>query len=194
MKFEKLKPHIWYLFLTITSTVFVIYNYKKISNLEALNPINIIFIIWLVLLIMPLFSEIELPGVKLKKEIANAKEELSSNLRDLRIDLIDLKINNNSSAGVYIGNDFLPNVAKLNALVHENEKEEVKNSRVATMESNEHSKNDKSIESESHNNFTYEPSSDSIFLFSVRSYIEQNLVDIASKLGFGENSKSKRNG
>ena len=57
----------WYLVLLILSTIYV-WNYRyEIFQLSDLNVAVVIFLLWLVLLIMPLFSEVEFFGIKFKK-------------------------------------------------------------------------------------------------------------------------------
>jgi hypothetical protein len=77
-----LKNNWWYLILLSLSTIYITYYRDDIYQLEKLNAKNLIFIVWLVLLLFPLFSEMELFGLRLKREIDKAKAEVKENLND----------------------------------------------------------------------------------------------------------------
>lgn len=71
-----LKKRGWHIFLLIISSAYVyIYRYD-IYQMTELNAQNLIFILWLILLGLPLFSEIEIGSIKLKKEIEQTRTEL----------------------------------------------------------------------------------------------------------------------
>ena len=72
---EILKKNVWYLFLLLISSIYIFINRNDIYQLTKLNVHNLIFILWLVLLILPLFSEIEIGSVKLKKELEKSYPE-----------------------------------------------------------------------------------------------------------------------
>lgn len=65
----------WYLVLLFATTGFVVYyrNNVSIFELKEINAMNLIFILWLILLVFPLFSEMEFFGIKVKKEVEEAK-------------------------------------------------------------------------------------------------------------------------
>lgn len=108
-----LKHKWWYLILLILSTIYVLHNKSDIYQLKEFNAMNLIFILWLILLILPLFSEIEFFGIKLKKEVEKAKAEVKENLNELRMQIMDLKISNSNANTINIGNDFLPPEQKI---------------------------------------------------------------------------------
>lgn len=55
-----------------------------IYELKELNARNLIFILWLILLLLPLFSEMEFLGVKIKKEVQKETEEVKGLLQNLQ--------------------------------------------------------------------------------------------------------------
>ena len=101
----------WYIVLLCAGTAYVVLNRKAIYQLDKMNAVNVIFIVWLVVLILPLFSEIELFGIKLKKEVEKVKEDVSDSkkeIKDVKDQLIDLKISNSVSAVVNVAMQPLP--------------------------------------------------------------------------------------
>ena len=72
------KRRIWYGALLLISTIYVFYYRKEIYQIERLNTQNLIFLIWLLLLLFPLFSEVELFGIKMKKEIEAATKDIKN--------------------------------------------------------------------------------------------------------------------
>ena len=47
-------------------------------SFENITIFHVIFILWIILLICPLFSEMELFGVKLKREVEKVKEDIAN--------------------------------------------------------------------------------------------------------------------
>ena len=70
--------------------------------MKELNARNLIFILWLILLAFPLFSEMDFLGIKIKKEVDKATEELKSS-----INLLFSQINStNSVSGSMTVNNY----------------------------------------------------------------------------------------
>ena len=89
-----LKRKFWYIMLLFFSSVYV-WNYRdEIHQLKEFNAQNLIFLLWLLLLLLPLFSEMEIFGVKLKKEVEKSKREIKDSISELKSQIIDMKINN----------------------------------------------------------------------------------------------------
>lgn len=64
-----IKKRGWYVFLLIISTIYV-YGYRfEIYQMTELNAQNLIFVLWLILVGLPLFSEIEIGSVKQKRRL-----------------------------------------------------------------------------------------------------------------------------
>ena len=62
---------IWYVLLLVLSSVYVGVNFCQLvtqSYITQLNGNSLIFILWLILLVLPLFNSIEGYGFKLSKE------------------------------------------------------------------------------------------------------------------------------
>lgn len=92
--FEKvkqvLKKHWWYFVLLIGSTVYVFIYKNDIYQLTELNTHNLVFLLWLVLLALPLFSEIEIGSVKLKKEVEKTRAEVKEAIGELKLQILDI--------------------------------------------------------------------------------------------------------
>lgn len=73
---------LWYAFLFIGSTVYVILNYEQCCDLtftSSFNGFNVIFVFWLILLILPLFERFEGFGVNIKLRHQNKKSVQAAN-------------------------------------------------------------------------------------------------------------------
>ena len=81
-----------------------------------LNAHNLIFILWLVLLGLPLFSEIEIGGVKLKKEIEQTRAEVKESFGELKLQILDMEIANSNSNTFVVNNQPLPSKDELSQL------------------------------------------------------------------------------
>ncbi|MFA0816215.1 MAG: hypothetical protein ACC608_10560 [Anaerofustis sp.] len=114
---DKIKSKWWYISLFIGSSIYVFFNRKDIYDLNSLNVRNLIFIIWIVLLILPLFSEVELLGVKLKKEVEKAKEEVKVSLQNLQTQLTQIQLNNSIANNFSFTNGSLPSEQKIEELL-----------------------------------------------------------------------------
>ena len=111
-----LKKRWWYFFLLIISSVYIfIYRYD-IYQMTELNAHNLIFILWLVLLGLPLFSEIEIGSIKLKKEIEQTRAEVKESIGELKLQLLDIKIANSNSNTFVVNNQPLPSKDELSQL------------------------------------------------------------------------------
>lgn len=98
---EAIKKRWWYIFLVIISSIYVFVCRNDIFQMTELNAKNLIFILWLILLILPLFSEIEIGSVKLKKEIEQTRADVKESVGELKHQILDLKISNNNAMYVY---------------------------------------------------------------------------------------------
>ena len=103
---------IWYLILLILTTIYVIKNFTSFINLCFachFNGNSIIFILWIILLLMPLIDSIEGYGFKFNKERSD-KERQTRELQDLSDKLVN--------------RDSYSNIADLNSLLNELRKED----------------------------------------------------------------------
>lgn len=116
------KERAWYTALLICSTIYVYINKKQIYDFSTLNGYNLIFIVWLFLLLYPLFAEMEILGVKIKKEVQKANSELKENVEKMKEQIIELRIANNINNTIHI-EGVLPTKEQLsNLLLEANQK------------------------------------------------------------------------
>jgi len=87
----------WYLILLVASTLYVVLQRKSIGPLSVMTVQNLIFYIWLLLLFFPLFSEMEIMGIKLKKEVEKATKGVKDSITELKLQIMDLKISNSNA-------------------------------------------------------------------------------------------------
>lgn len=158
----------WYLILLICSSFYVWHYRLDIYELSTLNSQSLIFILWLVLLVFPLFSEIELLGVKVKKELEKTTKEVKSDINDLKLQLLDFKVTNSVAQTFYVGNQPLPPKNELAELSVEAEK----------VSQNSEFLRHGAINAD--NNV----SEDSVYLFKVRLGLENKLSELCSKTGY----------
>ena len=115
----------WYIVLLLFSSLYVWKSRYYISDLSSLTPENVVFLIWIVLLLFPLFSEMEFMGVKIKRAIEQANAEVKESIQELKLQMIDLKVSNSFS--VQIGNNAMPSqteIDKLQKVLPDNQQEE----------------------------------------------------------------------
>ena len=163
-----LKKRWWYTILVIASSVYVFHYRNEIHQLTNLTAQNLVFILWLILLIIPLFSEVEIGNVKLKREIEQTRSEVKASANELRLQIMDLKISNSNTVVV---NQPLATKSELLEL----EK---------TLENN----NLDSFDQEIFSNVT----DDSIFLFKVRLSLETLLTGLCDKLDYTDRKSMQR--
>lgn len=168
-----IKHRIWYLILLFTSSYFIYINRADVLALEfnKFNLINLIFVFWIVLLVLPLFSEMELFGVKLKKEVEKNKAELKDSIYELKSQILELKISNSlaNSQSISIYNQ-LPTDKEVEQLLDD----------VAKT-----STDDKVQPQNSVDDFISETS---IYLFKVRLTLEKQLGILCEKTGYVGNA------
>ena len=97
---KMLKKKWWYFVLVTGSSAYVLYYRYEIYGLTELTARNLIFILWLVLLGLPLFSEIEIGNVKLKKEVERTRAEVKEAVHELRLQVMELKVSNSNTVVV----------------------------------------------------------------------------------------------
>lgn len=160
------KKRCWYIILLIISTIYVYRFRNDIFQITELNIQNIIFVLWLILLGLPLFSEIEVGSVKLKKEIERTRSEVKESVDELKIQILDLKItNSNSNTLVFNNPPSLPPKDVLDQLQKETNSQ----------------KNDQAETSPE-----FGISEDTIYLFQVRLSLEKQLTALCNLFQYGE--------
>lgn len=75
------KRKFWYALLLVSSTLYLGYNRFAIVRLDDSSLISAVFLVWIILLLFPLFSELEFLGIKIKKEV---KKEVEKNNEELK--------------------------------------------------------------------------------------------------------------
>ena len=87
MKIQPPLKAAWWLFLVAGLTFFLKARLPDLLSGKAASADIAVFGVWMALLLAPLFSEVSLLGVTLKRELGKLKEEISSQLTDVRADL-----------------------------------------------------------------------------------------------------------
>ena len=72
---NKSKKNYWYFFLLTISSIYVYRYMYDIYQMTELDVHNLVFILWIILLGLPLFSQIEVGNIKLKREIEQNRNE-----------------------------------------------------------------------------------------------------------------------
>lgn len=161
----------WYhIILLALSTGYLLRNHFKIEKLDDFSLISTVFIIWVVLLLLPLFSELEFLGVKIKREVQQevekSNEEIKGNIRDIQAQITQLQISNNIANQVTVNGGPLPSETKIDELIAEVH---------ALSEANKDKKETDTAEKAA--------PEQSIKLFEMRLGIETALKDICEKYG-----------
>lgn len=162
---QVLKKHWWYFFLLIISSIYVFTYRYDIDQMTELNAQNLIFILWLILLGLPLFSEIEIGSVKLKREIENTRAEVKESIGELKYQILDMKLSNSNSNTLVVNNQPLPSKDELSQLQL-------------------HLEHDNSIRSSENSDFNI--SEETIYLFQVRLSLEKQLSALCNFFQYGE--------
>ena len=181
---QYLKKKGWYLFLLVASSVYVWYYRYQIHQLSELNAQNLIFILWLLLLFWPLFSEMEFLGVKIKKEVQKATEEVKqttkevkqstedvkSSVKTLEFRISQLQLTNSVANHISFSNAPLPSEGKMDQLLK----------KVNALQNNYHNYDTDNRPFFAEDSF---PDIDrqSIYLFKVRLSIETALKELCER-------------
>ena len=151
----------WYSFLLLISSLYI-WKYRfEINQFKELDAKNLIFILWIFLLVFPLFSELEILGVKVKKEVEKATEEVKESLKSIQSQITQLQLNNSVSNKISIENAPLPSEKRL---------EEMQKGVLNSPKKIPDFKIDESQKK-------------ALFLFEVRLEIEMSLREICEKIG-----------
>ncbi len=77
---------VWYIILVITTSIYVFYNFSDLVSFtffEKFNGKNLIFIVWIVLLLLPLFDNFEGFGIRFTRhaqKVSRASKEIADEL------------------------------------------------------------------------------------------------------------------
>lgn len=118
-----LKEKLWYIFLLAISTIYLGINRFAIKKLDDASMLSAVFIIWVILLALPLFSELEFLGVKVKKEVKKAveksNEEVKTSLNNLQQLVSQIQISNSVAPQFTINGGSLPSEERMDNLIKE---------------------------------------------------------------------------
>lgn len=107
----------WYPVVLILSSLYVFYYRYKINDFSQLIARNLIFLLWLLVLMLPLFSDYEFMGKKVKREIEKVSAEVRESKNDLKPQMIQLQVSNSIATNINVGNRPLPNEEKVDELL-----------------------------------------------------------------------------
>ena len=120
---EKVIEKAWYIFLLTISTAYLVSNKFAIEKLDDASMLSAVFIIWVILLALPLFSELEFLGVKVKKEVKKAveksNEEVKASLNNLQQLVSQIQISNSVAPQFTINGGSLPSEERMDNLIKE---------------------------------------------------------------------------
>lgn len=153
---------LWYILLIILSSFYVIVNYEEIGNLKQLDVSAIIFVVWIMLLIWPLVSSVQIGSVRLSKKLDDMQQYTKDAISDIKLQMMDIKFSNSST--VIVSQTQLPSDRKMDDL--ENKIEE-------TSKGDRYEENDIS-----------EISEDSVYLLKVRYKINQLLGELSDNYDY----------
>ena len=118
-----LKEKLWYIFLLTISTAYLVSNKFAIEKLDDASMLSAVFIIWVILLALPLFSELEFLGVKVRKEVKKAveksNEEVKASLNNLQQLVSQIQISNSVAPQFTITGGLLPSEERIDNLIKE---------------------------------------------------------------------------
>ncbi len=168
---DKIKKNIWYCFLLLISSAYVFYYRYELYQLKTLNVRNLVFLIWIALLLLPLFSEMELLGVKIKKAVDLANREIKDNISDMEQQIEELTITNSVANHIQIGSPALPSEEKLEELLRLVRSMNKKEDSPGSMDRDEM------------------PQDKAVYLFTVRLEIEKAINQLYGPLGKDEDRR-----
>lgn len=85
MRLDNRLQYLWWVILVTSLTYFFISDvYGRVASGSATTMDTIIFVVWLALLLVPLFQEVDLFGVRLRSEIESMKNDVREQILNLR--------------------------------------------------------------------------------------------------------------
>ncbi len=94
-KFKNIKfKNIWWGILVTLGLIYAIFGFPAFKLGSTTSVDVFIFVIWICLLLLPLFQEIDIFGIKLKKEVDSLKSEMKEQIINLRSDMLSISIKN----------------------------------------------------------------------------------------------------
>jgi hypothetical protein len=160
MKVPNVFKIIWWIILLIIASSVLWFRYKAITNGTYVSADVFIFLIWTILMMLPIVNEVNFFGIGIKKEVDELKNEVNNKIGDLKNEIrntIDFKTNINPN--IYLTPPTDAQIPKLLEELIELRKEKPSNS--------------KEIE-----NDEIDVNEDNVYLFKVRFKIENELKRI----------------
>ena len=156
----------WYLVLLSVSTIYVFIYRFEIYTLAGINAVAVGAILWVILLLLPLFSEFEFLGIKLKKELEKVSNDVKTSVDEVKNQIIQMRFNNSQSIDINLLQSPLPDKQETRRLESEVEQLQTSNRKApSSAEENEVPK-------------------ETIFLFKVRLRLEKILLDLCEKTDY----------
>lgn len=121
---------IWYTILLLLLTV---YNIKTFVGSETILPLTkngVLFIFNIILMCLPFFSEIELGGIKIRKEMENIRNDINE-----KISILSTSLSYHNSSHINIA---LPSQNEIKNILLETEKQKTINESINGNINNEH--------------------------------------------------------
>ena len=87
MKFANWFKVLWWLLLSGVLTAYLVERYSELVAGRAVPADVFVFLIWVAVLLVPIFQEVEFFGFRFRHEIQRAKEELRSEIHSVRAEL-----------------------------------------------------------------------------------------------------------
>lgn len=87
MKLPNWLKIVWWVLLTGVLTAYLYKRYPQLAVGQAVPADIIVFVIWVALLLAPLFSEVSLLGITLKQEVEGLKTFVSSQISDVKAEV-----------------------------------------------------------------------------------------------------------
>lgn len=168
MEFSKTFKTIWWVILVISIGLYLYQRFDQLVIGKSVTADIVVFLVWVALCLGPLFKEIELPGIKLKQEIKDLKNNVEKELSSIRNKLrVNSDIRSNVSPSFWVGSP--PPDANL-----------------PNIESNIKKVIEETLQSYGHSTNTEKPTAlnvdqDVTFLFQARHNIEKELRYIISQ-------------
>ncbi len=166
MSIEKVKHLIkhkgWYIFLLLATSIFMVFNYKSIGSVKELDTVAIIFVVWIILWLYPLFSSIQIGHIKLSRKIDDMQKETKEAINDIKMQIMDVKVSNSNN-----------NILMFGSLPPKEPLDELK----ATIKSDDDGEVAKK-------KYDIEVTEETIFLFESRLKLEQKIIALSSRYSY----------
>jgi len=87
MKLNNKFKVIWWVIILALITFFIVKRYSMVSSGSVTSIDIVIFLVWILLLLVPLFEEVSIYGLRFRKEIESLKKEMNEQILNLKNDI-----------------------------------------------------------------------------------------------------------